>query len=214
MTGKLFQACIKISNNTEVARKQFLSLTFLMVGFAAVCAQGFAFLYCWSVPVSKLSFSLLHWDQWLESQTGTTSIAGAQLWGCCRAVTAALLAHITQGTHLLIDRLGNHGTARWKGRRFYSKLSFKIQTGAWIDWREQAASGSQPVTLAVKRALGKATCETAQVMHVYLTSHVHFQLLRIMDSLWNHRIHSKGELSCASGALGPAPQLPRPVAWS
>lgn len=26
-------------------------------------------------------------------------------------------------------------------------------------------------------------CETAQVMHVYLTSHVHFQLLGIMDSL-------------------------------
>lgn len=57
ITGKLFPECIKISN-TEVARKQFLSLTFLMAGFTAVCAQGFAFLHYWSVPVSKLSFSL------------------------------------------------------------------------------------------------------------------------------------------------------------
>lgn len=122
-----------------------------MVGFTAVCAQGFAFLHYWSVPVSKLSFSLrsVTWESNRHHQHCRSTV----LWGCCRAVTAALLAHSTQGKHLLIDRLGNHGTARWKRRRFYSKLSFKIQTGTWIDWREQPASGSQPVTLAVKRAL-------------------------------------------------------------
>lgn len=47
-----FKRCVQISN-TEVARKQFLSLTFFLVCFTVVYAQGFAFLYWW-VTVSKL----------------------------------------------------------------------------------------------------------------------------------------------------------------
>lgn len=53
-----FKGCVQISN-TEVARKQFLSLTLFLVCFTVVYAPGFAFL-CWRVPVSKLSSSLLH----------------------------------------------------------------------------------------------------------------------------------------------------------
>lgn len=41
-TGKLFQECIKISN-AEVARKRFLSLTFLVVGLTAVLCTGLCF---------------------------------------------------------------------------------------------------------------------------------------------------------------------------
>lgn len=159
ITGKLFQECIKISN-TEVARKQFLSLTFLVDGFTAVCAQGFAFLYYWNVPVSKLSFSL-------RVKQAPAALQSTVLWGCCRAVTAALLAHITQGRHLLTVRLGNHGAARWKGR-FYSKLSFRIQTGTW-NWLKRTASLWQSACHACnQKSPGKAMCETAQVMQMYL----------------------------------------------
>lgn len=116
ITGKLLQECIKISN-TEVARKQFLSLTFLVAGFTEVCAQGFAFLYYWSVPVSKLPSPCCTEISDLRVKQAPPALQEHSALGLLQGVTAALLAHITQGRHLLIVRLGSHGTCQVKGEK-------------------------------------------------------------------------------------------------
>lgn len=146
ITGKLFQECIKISN-TEVARKQFLSLTFLVVGFTAVCAQGFAFLYYWSVPVSKLSFSLRVKQAPAAVQEQHSALGLLQ--GCDSS---------SAGSHHPGETSPNSQTGQSWNCQVKSEILFWIvfqDTDRDLDWREQPASGSQPVMLAVRRALVK-----------------------------------------------------------
>lgn len=94
-----FKGCFQISN-TEVARKQFLSLTFFLVCFTVLYAQSFSFLY-WRVPFSRLSSYLLHWDIHVlkvKQAPPATSIARTQC-SCsyCRIIIVAMLAYITEG---------------------------------------------------------------------------------------------------------------------